>query len=346
MSFVHNLNQLVPHLDHDPPLSRPGCWAYPDAVQTGNFRTFEESRANFGAWVISSSPLILGMKLTDTKRLSSVWPIITNQEAIKVNHQFAGHPGKLVRRWVENTTVHLVRAVPCEQWRAAQEDWELKPAEARNASFIVSKSTGLCADASESGGQGSSGVQLQPCVERGPLSACQQFKIDSDNGVIHAPNCLSNGGLFNGCFDIAGKIGPTVQLTKCYNAPNDMFTWTKSGIWSTRYDKPPLYPRRCIEAMPSVTNATIEAHLWAKPQPGGAMAVFLLNSLPHEVEFTIHLQNDLKLPSMFEYTVRDVWEHADLAAIPPGGQLTSDSVPSHDSRLYVLTPVQASPSFI
>jgi hypothetical protein len=36
-----------------------------------------ESRTHFGAWCIVSAPLILGLDVTDSARLSSVWDIIT-----------------------------------------------------------------------------------------------------------------------------------------------------------------------------------------------------------------------------------------------------------------------------
>merc|ERR1711957_909850 len=51
--------------------------------------------AHFGAWCVVSSPLILGMELSDEK-LTPVLDIITNEEAISVNQQWAGHPGMLV----------------------------------------------------------------------------------------------------------------------------------------------------------------------------------------------------------------------------------------------------------
>ena len=49
-----------------------------------------------GAWCIVSSPLILGLDLTDTPRVNAVWDIITNREAISVNQEWAGQPGRLL----------------------------------------------------------------------------------------------------------------------------------------------------------------------------------------------------------------------------------------------------------
>lgn len=86
------------------PLSRPGCWAYPDMMQIGNFNGVEpirthEEQAHFGLWSINSAPLVLGFDLGDTTRVDRVWPIITNTDALSVNQQWAGHPGTLIRSW-------------------------------------------------------------------------------------------------------------------------------------------------------------------------------------------------------------------------------------------------------
>lgn len=55
-----------------------------------------ESRTHFGAWCVVSSPLILGLDITDAATIDAVWDIITNTEAIAVNQEWAGQPGKLV----------------------------------------------------------------------------------------------------------------------------------------------------------------------------------------------------------------------------------------------------------
>jgi hypothetical protein len=79
------------------PISRPGCWAYLDMLEVGNQPlTYNESRSHFGLWCINSSPLVLGFDLTNTSLLTSVWDIITNEEAIAVNQHWAGHPGRFV----------------------------------------------------------------------------------------------------------------------------------------------------------------------------------------------------------------------------------------------------------
>ena len=55
------------------------------------------NRAHFGAWCIVSSPLILGLDVTDHALVDSVWDIVSNEEAIAVNQVWAGHPGRFLR---------------------------------------------------------------------------------------------------------------------------------------------------------------------------------------------------------------------------------------------------------
>lgn len=179
LSFLNNLAQLVPFLAHEPPLSRPGCFAYPDAVQSGSFQTFEEDRANFGAWVVTSSPLILGFNVSNEGTRNRAWPILTNTEAIRINHQYAGHPGKLLRIWSQNVTLRRIQAVPCNGSSSAQHRWLLIPSPAESPESLLPASPlssiqnsafpGLCVDSSEPGGQGNSGLQLRPCVTSGAM---------------------------------------------------------------------------------------------------------------------------------------------------------------------------------
>jgi len=100
---ISKLQRTIPYLDPTRPVSRPGCWGYPDMLEVGNFdetnATLDaiESQTHFGAWCVVSSPLILGLDLTDTARVDGVWDIISNKEAIAVNQAWAGHPGRLVQ---------------------------------------------------------------------------------------------------------------------------------------------------------------------------------------------------------------------------------------------------------
>jgi hypothetical protein len=82
---------------------RAGLSVLACADQVGNMATFEEDRSHFGAWCVVSSPLILGYDVTNDNTTDKIWPIISNREAVAVNQQWAGHPGRLVKTWANNS---------------------------------------------------------------------------------------------------------------------------------------------------------------------------------------------------------------------------------------------------
>ena len=115
---VNNVNSLVPFLgdeaNGDPaPRSRPGGWAYSDALQTGMLGVLSpsghtpdmdhwvplplvEDRTNFGLHCITSSPLILSFNVSNETLVKRLWDIIANEEAINISQAWAGSPGRLV----------------------------------------------------------------------------------------------------------------------------------------------------------------------------------------------------------------------------------------------------------
>jgi alpha-galactosidase len=98
-SAMRNLQYTVKYSSKDlpAPLSRPGCWAYPDMLQVGQLATKEEDRSHFGAWCVVSAPLVLGFDLTNATTTFLTSTTVKNEMAIEVNQQWAGHPGTLVR---------------------------------------------------------------------------------------------------------------------------------------------------------------------------------------------------------------------------------------------------------
>ena len=111
-SVVYNLNRALPFLKFDgsKPLSRPGCWAYPDMLMVGvsvprhsghaphdpNLLDYRQWESHFAMWAITSSPLILGFDLTNETLLKTTWPIIANEEMLAISQVWRGHPGRLV----------------------------------------------------------------------------------------------------------------------------------------------------------------------------------------------------------------------------------------------------------
>merc|ERR1712160_20645 len=129
----------------------------------------------------------------------------------------------------------------------------------------------------------------------------------------------------NGCFDIMGKSGPGVQLTKCYGTPNDEFKFDHSGVWSGGTGAFP-YPRRCMQGD---HDTKTQKQIWAKPLPGGSMAVLVVNNLMSHASFLVDLENDLNMTTGVwqNYLVRDVWARKDIGYITQ--VLTVENVPRH-----------------
>lgn len=95
-SVVANLQTVVDFASRN--LSTPGCWAYGDMLEVGvrlgtRGLTLPEARAHFGAWCITSSPLILTFDVASPTQHSMVWDIVSNQEAIAVNQAYFGNSG-------------------------------------------------------------------------------------------------------------------------------------------------------------------------------------------------------------------------------------------------------------
>ena len=97
-SWLGNLQSTIKFQDKNAPLSVPSCWAYPDMMEVGRIDGNSPlwSRAHFGAWCVVSAPLILGLDISDTAKLAPIIPYVTNPEAIAINQQYSGHPGRNV----------------------------------------------------------------------------------------------------------------------------------------------------------------------------------------------------------------------------------------------------------
>eukprot|EP01046_Picozoa_sp_COSAG06_P070610 COSAG06_NODE_19822_length_821_cov_0.595568_2_plen_163_part_01 len=137
LSTVYNVNRGLPFLKRGPgtvPLSRPGCWMYPDMMMVGvtkmrqdpreppmpvvdpNPMTPTEWRTHFAMWAVTSSPLILGFDLTNDTMLRAAWPIIANEEALAVSQSWSGHPGFLV---ANSSSGILGGRIPAQNFKVA-----------------------------------------------------------------------------------------------------------------------------------------------------------------------------------------------------------------------------------
>jgi len=100
-SIMGNLNSVTRFSNQN--LSYPGCWAYPDMLEVGCKHgpggagdpglTPAETRTHFGAWVVVSSPLTLSHDVNNDTIMDTVWPVISNKEAIAISQTYAGFSG-------------------------------------------------------------------------------------------------------------------------------------------------------------------------------------------------------------------------------------------------------------
>lgn len=134
-SAVCNLNRALPYLRPEAPLSRPGCWAYPDMLEVGvtlaqgaktQAMTHTESRTHFAMWAVTSAPLILSIDLADAAVVEANWDIIANREVISVSQTWSGHPGYLVQS-ANKTFVATCVAWTCENHTLPEHQIWAKP---------------------------------------------------------------------------------------------------------------------------------------------------------------------------------------------------------------------------
>jgi hypothetical protein len=89
--------------DRPAPGSYPGCWAYPDMNEIGDFAPADtrddEERSHWSLWSIVSSPMVLGFDMNQSNTMDRVWPTITNRDMIAINQAWAGLPGTLIRAY-------------------------------------------------------------------------------------------------------------------------------------------------------------------------------------------------------------------------------------------------------
>ena len=106
----------------------------------------------------------------------------------------------------------------------------------------------------------------------------------------------------------------------------------------------------CVTPTPRApSDRSQKVHVWAKPQPRGALAVLLIADHWRPIESVelqlawLPLQDSAarqgKPGKPGRWAVRDVWAAKDLpGTLPASGSIASGPLATHDSRLYVLSP--------
>ena len=49
--------------------------------------------------------MTLGFSILDKAKIAQAWDVISNEEIVRVNQAYHGHPGRLVRAWSVNGTL-------------------------------------------------------------------------------------------------------------------------------------------------------------------------------------------------------------------------------------------------
>jgi hypothetical protein len=325
-SVLHNLFSTIPFQDKDQPLSRPGCWAYPDMLETGNFRDFKMDRSHFGAWAIVSSPLILGLDLINDQVVDRVWDVITNKEVIAVNQQWAGHPGMFVKSWTPAGVKQKYMApVKCDASNGKQIHWQYD--DVKNVVRWVG--TDLCWNAPDGGA-----LTLLPCDG----SKDQYFHYNPANTKDpDYANTFSNSNtncvaVQGGGYDPAGHKNdlPGIVIGGC-NAGDTTIEWFVHPANNSLT----VNGSHCLEFLDDAPDPKMSpVMLWAKPQPNNAIA--LLASSPFKTTLP-SVDVDLSwLNITGSVSVRDLWNKTDLPDAT--STLTVDPMESYDSRFYLIKP--------
>ena len=304
------------------------------------------NRAHFGAWCIVSSPLILGLDVTQTSAVASIIDVITNPEALAVNQAWAGHPGGLVWSGLGGA-LGFPAARVCASNNAAlkQKGWSMHQVSTANASQLVAPGGG-CLRVQGGGFPGGAGGTV--IVDCNTTDGAQLFQVVPQNhgenyglpelgGLSPSPSSsalqLRNGGH---CVDVHSG-GPIVWMYGCTGSPNDLFTLnTQNKTLSVAVGVDGL----CVgveAADPAGATFASTLQAWAKPLKNGhGVAVLLINpdTKPHDFAvplYTLPLDGNGFNLTTAALSVRDIWARADVADMPAGTKAITKTVGPMDS---------------
>ena len=314
--------------DWEFPLSRPGCWAYPDMLQVGRLgcsshtqgcpqpQLFNWSKAHFAAFSVVSSPLVLSINPTDTN-LEPILDIIGNKGAMAVNQAWAGHPGTFVKEYppvpprphlggtagdvpgagVGAQRVALPPDVTCHEGKQGQNSGPL-----RIANMTVLQGVAWCKNQPHCGGFS---AEVSAAPPTNPPGACAV--PPSATEVLE------------------------LQFFDPYGVGR--YTHPKQGVWAGWK----VGGQRPVAGV----------QLWAKPLGNGRTAALFINGglTEYTASITLSELNITASPTAAisngatgGVTVADVWTGVDAGAIVKGAWSTG-AVPSLDSRFVIFTVV-------
>jgi len=323
-SMTKNLHTTI-KFQGDPPLSRPGQWAYPDMMEVGRMASYAEDRSHFAAWAITSSPLILGYDLNDEGVTDKIWDIISNQETIAVNQHWEGHPGRLVKQWNPSnvTTVDYVTGIKCGGLNQSSWSYDI-------ANHMVKGPGGKCLDWSTT-----SQLVLKPCDNK---KQQQKFTYSSsDKSLKNMPSSVEEEEYSlkasQQCVDVYNNAGPVVQMFKCNGGGNQKFDFNTDGTLTDNDN-----PKHCLSStFINPSGGSGGFMLWAKKQAKGAQAVVVINGLDSSTKPTTAtiVFSEIGITSS-SATIRDLYNHTDLGT--SSKSFTTAAIGSHDSVFLLITP--------
>lgn len=293
-----------------------------------------EDRTHFGAWVITSSPLILGYDLNDDSVTDRIWDIISNKEAIAINQAWAGHPGRLVKTWNpgNSTQGQFAVAQPCNGGDEQKQHWAF---DATSGRVTVGADKANCLDATTA-----SELTIKKCDG----SDAQKFAYDTTKKTlmtapatelleVNTAAVLERYPLKSGvkCVDVYNNAGPVVQVFPCNGGKNQQFDFnTADGTLSDAEN-------HCIAVSSVSPSAAGGFQLWSKKQPGNALAVLVFNNQDDGDAVAVDLDlGELVGSTTAKYTLRDVWARKDIGTVT--GSFKTTPIGVHDSVLLMLTP--------
>ena len=328
--------------------------AFTITSQVGNGKlNYAQSRSHFAAWVMVSSPLILGMDLTNRDTMGSIWNIIANEEVLNISRTFHLHPGFLVTSGKpDNAAAAAAAATPTTQqvaMRAAIQGYVWAVPADSNDPAQKGWSWSQAAAAVASGGALRHGVYCLAAAPAGVHPSVDFAFVDCDGAEDQNWTFEANGNLHLAASSHAGRCvaskdwsGPDVVAAVCRTGSNEVWSLdSKTGTLCSGGNA--VHPERCLafnakSPAPNKPRApfTVPAswQVYAKPQPDNKFAVLLfnMNNISNDVSIDV-----ASLGFTGPVEVRDVWRHAALPA-STGTIVAFAGLEAYDSALVMLTP--------
>jgi len=357
---MSNLMTVVPFLMDAPnsssPLSRPGCWAYPDMLEVGRMpeHNVAESRSHFSAWAIVSAPLVLGFDLRDQKQMSAAWPIISNEEVMKISQTWvtgsASPSGRLVKSWQADNVPTLSVRGRCSDAGCVDKDeqcpeWAAKQQCFLNRGFMLANCQKSCGSCSNGNFSSFAFDKATGTLRSGDLCLDSEGLLPpavNTQNVMHLQSCTSGKAsqkwTFNGTngeirSDAAGSCLTTLNtwlwnyvkiatLGGCGKGGAMSWTLHTNGTLSNAKDE-------CVAVS---TNSGPPSTVWAKPLAEGRQAVLMINGADKGQQIDLDFSG-LGIGAS-SWSTRSVWDKKDLGA----KRGFSAFLGPHDCALLVLSP--------